>query len=108
MQINISLPLWVIETFLNTIKKYVDFTVIGEDCTNFAYQVIADKKSGRLKFDGTWYCSYARYGNISESSAWINADSFKSHLIYSGKGRLIKRGCFEDLITPQNDSLDPA
>lgn len=88
-------------------KKYKDFTGIGGDCTNFASQVIGDKEGGGLKFDRTWYCSYAKYGDSSGSSAWVNADDFKSYLLYSGKGHLIKRGNFKDLITPGNDSLAP-
>ncbi len=88
-------------------KKYKDFTGIGGDCTNFASQVIGDKEAGNLKFDGTWHCSYSKFGASSGSSAWVNADSFKSYLLYSGKGHLIKRGPFEALITPGTDSLAP-
>lgn len=79
-------------------KKYMNFNGAGGDCTNFVSQVLGDKEGGNMRFDGTWYCAYSKYGGGAGSSAWVNADSFKNYLIYSGKGRIIKRGTFKELI----------
>lgn len=84
-------------------KKYSDFNGIGGDCTNFASQVIGDSEGGGLKQDKRWYCITGKYGGGSGSDAWVNADGFKKYLIYSGKGRQIKRGTFEDLALPSKN-----
>ncbi len=94
---------WGSENDFKYNKKYKDFTGIGGDCTNFASQILGDKEAGGLKFDGTWHCSYSKYGNSTGSSAWVNADALRSYLVYSGKGSLIKKGTFKDLVTPTND-----
>lgn len=74
-------------------KKYIDFTGIGGDCTNFASQALSDKEGAALKFNGGWYCSKGH-----GSKAFVNTDAFKNYLIYSGRGRLIKVGTFENLV----------
>lgn len=84
-------------------KKYKDFTGIGGDCTNFASQVLGDKEAGNLRFDGTWYCVYSKYGGSPGSRAWVNTDELKSYLIYSGKGTVVKKGSFKDIMTPTQD-----
>ncbi|WP_125152401.1 amidase domain-containing protein [Clostridium rectalis] len=81
-------------------KKYKDYNGIGGDCTNFASQVLGDKDAGGLKFDGSWHCNYPKYGMAEGSKAFVNADAFRNYLLYSGKGKLIKRGDFKQLITP--------
>lgn len=85
-------------------NKYKDFTGIGGDCTNFASQILGDKEAGALKYDGTWFCNYYKYGNSQGSSAWVNADSFKNYLIYSGKGKILHKGTFNDLALPKENS----
>lgn len=85
-------------------SKYKDFTGIGGDCTNFASQVLGDKEAGGLKFDGSWFCNYYKYGSSQGSSAWVNADAFKGYLIYSGKGKVLHRGSFNDLAIPKAGS----
>lgn len=82
-------------------KKYNDFNGIGGDCTNFASQVLGDSEGGGLKQDKTWYCRLSKYGSGSGSSAWVNADSFKRYLTYSGKGVVIKKGTYKELALPQ-------
>ncbi len=75
-------------------KKYSDFNGIGGDCTNFASQVLGDPEAGGLKQDSKWY---------KGSFAWVNADGFKDYLIYSGKGRQIKKGTFKELVLPKEN-----
>ena len=81
-------------------KKYKDFNGIGGDCTNFASQVLGDKEGGELPMDYTWRCEYSRFGNSQGTMAWVNADGLKNYLVYSGKGGVIKRGTFKELIAP--------
>lgn len=80
-------------------SKYKDFTGIGGDCTNFVSQVLGDKEGGNLKPDTTWYWS-----NSSGSRAWVNADSLKNYLIYSGKATIIQKGTFKELAIPKNNN----
>nr|WP_053069839.1 amidase domain-containing protein [Clostridium novyi] len=85
-------------------KKYRNYTGSGGDCTNFASQVIGDKDAGGLKHDYTWNCSNRKYGYNEGTQAWVNADAFKNYLLYSGKGKLIKRGTFKNLNTKSEKS----
>lgn len=79
-------------------KKYMNFNGIGGDCTNFVSQVLGDKEGGNARFDDTWFCPYIKNRSSIGSKAWVNADSLKKYLIYSGKGRIIKKGTFKELI----------
>lgn len=86
-------------------KKYADFNGAGGDCTNFVSQVLGDKEEGGgMPFDGSWLCVYHKYGGSSGSRAWVNADGLKDYLIYSGRGRVIKRGTFNELTKPDDIS----
>jgi hypothetical protein len=58
---------------------------------------LGDKEAGGLYQDGTWYCSIPKYGRGSGSKAWVNADSLKNYLLYSGKARVIKSGKYKEL-----------
>lgn len=69
-------------------KKYQDFNGAGGDCTNFISQVLGDKQGGSLKNNGTWHPG---------SRAWSNADGLKEYLLYSGRGRIIKVGTYNQL-----------
>lgn len=85
-------------------KKYKDFNGVGGDCTNFVSQVLGDKEAGGIPTDGAWRCEYSKYGNSQGTSAWVNADGLKNYLVYSGKGRVVKKGTFKELTaaTPEN------
>lgn len=72
-------------------RKFHDFNGIGGDCTNFVSQVLSE--GGGLKYDGSWHCHKGE-----GSRAFVNADGLKDYILYSGKGRLIRRGKFLDLI----------
>jgi len=84
--------------------KYMDYNGAGGDCTNFVSQVLGDKDAGGLKQDGTWFCSFPKYGRGSGSSAWVNADSLKNYLLYSGKATVIQSGNFKELTTPSTEA----
>lgn len=78
-------------------KKYRDYTGLGGDCTNFASQCLGDKEGGGLKMKGGWH--HYRSGG---SRLWVQTDAFKSFLLYSGYGKLIKRGTFSDITEASN------
>jgi hypothetical protein len=80
-------------------NRYMDYTHLGGDCTNFASQVIGDSaEGGGLRMTTNWYYRY----NHGGSEAWIRTDSFKSFILYRGYGRLITRGGFKELFTPSS------
>ena len=81
-------------------KKYKNYTGIGGNCTNYVSQSIGDKEGGGLRFDFVWNCAYKKYGGAEGSSAWVNADAFKKYLTYSGRGKIIGKGTFNELISP--------
>lgn len=76
-------------------KKYTNYTGNGGNCTNYVSQSIGDSEGGGLRFDSAW-----KYEGESGTSAWVNADAFKNYLIYSGRGQLLGRGTFNQLISP--------
>lgn len=85
-------------------KKYRDYTGIGGDCTNFVSQVLGDKEGGGLPLDYKWRSDGSKYGNNSGTKAWVNADSFKNYILYSGKGSLIRKGTFNELTKPTSSN----
>lgn len=91
---------WASGNNLRHNKRYKNFTGAGGDCTNYISQVLGDKEAGGLPFDGTWHCRYNKYSGADGSKAWVNADAFRNYVLYSGKGQLIKKGSFQQLIKP--------
>lgn len=85
--------------------KYKNFTGIGGNCTNYVSQCLGDKDGGALRQDNGWYAIKNKNDPYECSAAWVNADAFRNFLLYSGKGRLIKRGSFSGLM--ENDSTTP-
>ncbi|MBU3127822.1 amidase domain-containing protein [Clostridium tagluense] len=81
-------------------KKYTNYTGNGGNCTNYVSQSIGDSEGGGLRFDSIWQCTYKKYGGADGSSAWVNADAFKNYLLYSGRGKLLGKGTFNQLISP--------
>lgn len=84
--------------------KYKNFTGIGGNCTNFVSQCLGDKEGGGLKHDGSWYCVYKNFTGAEVSASWCNADAFKNYILYSGKGKLVKKGDFKNILQPTTDS----
>jgi len=81
-------------------KRYTNYTGIGGNCTNYVSQSMGDKEGGGLRFDSAWHCTYKKYDGADGSSAWVNADAFKNYLTYSGRGKIIGKGTFKELISP--------
>ncbi len=76
-------------------KKYLDYTHLGGDCTNFASQVLGDEKEGGgLKMIMGWHY------RSSGSQTWVRTDSFKDFVLNSGYGRLVAKGYFTDVVKP--------
>ncbi|WP_331681677.1 amidase domain-containing protein [Romboutsia sp.] len=70
-------------------SNYKDYNPDGGDCANFASQIMFE--SGRFKKTDTW--NYNKEG----TKAWVNAQAFKNHIIYSGRGSLIAKGTYQDV-----------
>ncbi|MTI71156.1 MAG: amidase domain-containing protein [Firmicutes bacterium] len=68
-------------------KKYRDYNALGGDCANFASQILFE--GGNFRKNGTW--NYKKSG----SRAWVNAQGFKSYMIYSGRASVIAYGDYE-------------
>lgn len=85
--------------------KYKNCNGIGGDCTNYVSQCLGDKEEGGgIAFDGSWFCVYPKHGRAEGSRAFVNTDAFKAYLVYSGRGRVIKRGDFKEVSKPTDDS----
>lgn len=99
---------WGSKNNLKYNKKYKNYTGIGGDCTNYISQCLGDIEGGGLKHDGGWYSVYKKYDGAESSATWVNADAFRNYLLYSGKGTLIKKGEFKNLIVPSDNSPNGA
>lgn len=86
-------------------SKYKDCNGIGGDCTNYVSQCISDKEEGGgIAFDRIWFCVYPKHGGRAEGSkAFVNTDAFKGYLVYSGRGRVLRRGDFEEVTKKSDD-----
>ncbi len=69
-------------------KKYRNYNSQGGDCANFASQVLYE--GGKFKKSHAW-----SYDGKGATRAWVNADGFKSYMIYSGRASLIAYGNYE-------------
>ena len=68
-------------------KKYRNYNSLGGDCANFASQILFE--GGKFRKTHAW--NYDRKG---ATRAWVNADGFKSYMIYSGRASLIAYGSY--------------
>ncbi|MCG0277764.1 MAG: amidase domain-containing protein [Thermanaeromonas sp.] len=71
---------------------YKDFTYEGGDCTNFASQVLTDKKAGGIPTDWNWF-----YSRGQATAAWVQAEALVHHLLYNGLAVLVKKGNLEEV-----------
>lgn len=74
-------------------QKYLDYTGLGGDCTNFVSQCLSDKEGGGLSQDYTWF-----YDGKNGSKPWVQAQAFKDYLVYSGKGSIVAKGKYDDVV----------
>lgn len=72
-------------------NKYRDFNSLGGDCANFASQILFE--GGKFKKNTAW-----NYEKGTGSRAWLNADGFKSYMLYSGRASVIAYGNYEKVI----------
>lgn len=68
-------------------KKYRNYNYVGGDCANFASQMLYE--GGKLRQNGTW-----KYYKNAGSKAWVNAQAFKSYMVYSGRATVIASGSY--------------
>ncbi|MDT8716783.1 amidase domain-containing protein [Clostridium sp. 19966] len=69
-------------------KKYRDYNPMGGDCANFASQILFE--GGKFKKNSAW-----NYDGRGATAAWLNADSFKRYMVYSGRASVIAYGNYD-------------
>lgn len=69
-------------------KKYRNYNSQGGDCANFASQILYE--GGKFRKNHMW-----NYDSKGATRAWVNADGFKSYMLYSGRASLIAYGNYE-------------
>ncbi|MDF2596826.1 MAG: hypothetical protein K0R69_3167, partial [Clostridia bacterium] len=69
-------------------KAYRNYNSQGGDCANFASQVL--REGGKFKKNSSW-----GYDKGGATRSWVNADSFKSYMMNSGRASLIAYGKYE-------------
>ncbi|WFA10114.1 amidase domain-containing protein [Tissierella sp. Yu-01] len=72
-------------------NEYKNYNSIGGDCTNFASQVLHE--GGGLSKTSTW-----NYEGGNGTKAWVNANAFNNYMQYSGRGTLIAKGTYEEVL----------
>ena len=83
-------------------KKYTNFTGSGGNCTNYVSQCLANKDGGNIPTDCTWYFLESKQEG---SAAWLNAAGFKDYILYSGKGKIIKKADFAKALVPLENGI---
>ncbi|MGB9780574.1 amidase domain-containing protein [Caldanaerobacter sp.] len=73
--------------------KYKDYYGVGGDCTNYVSQVLHE--GGGLPMDNVWF-----FNGKDASTAWAQAPALFNYLIYTGRGKLIAKGHYLDMIKP--------
>lgn len=84
-------------------QNYLDYTSRGGDCTNFASQVIGDKKGGGLPMTHVW-----RSGKSAGSQSWVRTDSFSNFILHSGYGKLVAKGDFNRIVSSTKENPNGA
>ena len=69
-------------------KKYRDYNPQGGDCANFASQILYE--GGKFKKNSAW-----NYDASGATGAWLNADTFKKYMLYSGRASVIAYGSYD-------------
>ncbi|MDR5658511.1 amidase domain-containing protein [Serpentinicella sp. ANB-PHB4] len=73
-------------------SKYTNFNYQGGDCANFASQILYE--AGNFKKNGTW-----NYEKGAGSRAWLNAHAFNQYMTNSGRGSVITRGSYKEVLS---------
>lgn len=69
-------------------RKYRNYNSRGGDCANFASQILHE--GGKFRKNSGW-----SYDGSGATRSWLNADGFKSYMIYSGRASLVAHGSYE-------------
>jgi len=69
-------------------KKYRDYNPQGGDCANFASQMLFE--GGKFRKNSAWNSD-----KDGATKAWLNADSFKRYMTYSGRASVIAYGSYD-------------
>jgi len=69
-------------------KQYRDYNPEGGDCANFASQILFE--GGKFRKNSAW-----NYDKNGATKAWLNADSFKQYMVYSGRASVICYGNYD-------------
>ena len=80
--------------------RYRDYTDIGGDCTNFTSQVL---HAGGLPMTSVWYYRSGSGG----SRAWVQTEALAQYLLASGRARLVGRGRYPEVMTPDRNGKAP-
>ncbi|MBW9152726.1 amidase domain-containing protein [Clostridium estertheticum] len=67
---------------------YRDYNPQGGDCANFASQILFE--GGKFRKNSTWNSD-----KNGATKGWLNADSFKRYMIYSGRASVIAYGSYD-------------
>lgn len=73
--------------------NYRDYNNSGGDCANFASQILYE--GGQFSKNYTW-----NYERGAGSKTWLNASSFNSYMLNSGRASTIARGSYENVLEP--------
>lgn len=87
-------------------NKYINFTGAGGNCTNYVSQCLGDVNAGNLKKDFTWYTLTKDNIHSDYSPAWVNADAFRNYFVYGGRGALLQKGTFKDIVNNYSPTDD--
>lgn len=71
--------------------KYKNYNSLGGDCANFASQMLFE--GGGFSKTKSW-----NYTAGEGSKAWVNANSFNSFMLNSGRASIIAKGTYEHVL----------
>lgn len=72
-------------------SDYKNYNFQGGNCTNFASQTLYE--GGGFSKTSAW-----NYSSGGGSRAWVNASEFNNYMLYSGRGSLISKGTYEEVL----------
>ncbi|QUH25765.1 amidase domain-containing protein [Serpentinicella alkaliphila] len=72
-------------------SKYRNYNSLGGDCANFASQMLYE--GAQFKKNRTW-----NYERGAGSKSWINAHGFNDYMLNSGRGSVIARGAYAEVL----------
>lgn len=70
-------------------KEYKNYDGEGGDCTNFISQILF---AGGFDKDKVW-----NYNSDGATKTWVNAESFKQHVVYSQRGVILSSGDYKNV-----------